>query len=184
VSSIEILFLTPFLVYMTFNNPTTSTLIMALALFFNDLGVLVMIFVPKFFMMFQEHTAESESQENMLFNLRRKVREKLGRSPPVTIESKKAAAESSLNKEIGLQSRRFPSGSKRDLKKRSDSKENVPEIQICQTPKGSNPVSSVSAKETTRSSFMTAFKTVAGTTIREQEEAGKVSSDVASEVVV
>jgi len=75
VSGIEILFLTPFLVYMTFEDPTTSTLITSIALFFNDFGVLVMIFVPKIFMMFQEHTTETESQENMLFNLRRKVRE-------------------------------------------------------------------------------------------------------------
>mmetsp|Transcript_41588 Transcript_41588/g.66876 ORF Transcript_41588/g.66876 Transcript_41588/m.66876 type:complete len:103 (+) Transcript_41588:2626-2934(+) len=33
-----------------------------------------MIFVPKIAMMYQKHTEETESQENMLFNMRRKVR--------------------------------------------------------------------------------------------------------------
>mmetsp|Transcript_41589 Transcript_41589/g.66880 ORF Transcript_41589/g.66880 Transcript_41589/m.66880 type:complete len:390 (+) Transcript_41589:1431-2600(+) len=74
VSSIEIIALVPFLVAITWQETITSTLITTLALFFNDFGVLVMIFVPKIAMMYQKHTEETESQENMLFNMRRKVR--------------------------------------------------------------------------------------------------------------
>ena len=74
ISSIEILFITPFLVAMTWTNSTTTTLIITIALFFNDFGILLMIFVPKMQLLRQKHTDMSLTQEDMLFNLRRDVR--------------------------------------------------------------------------------------------------------------
>mmetsp|Transcript_23862 Transcript_23862/g.42288 ORF Transcript_23862/g.42288 Transcript_23862/m.42288 type:complete len:931 (-) Transcript_23862:188-2980(-) len=79
VSSLEILFLTPFLVWMTWEQPTTSTLIMTIAFFANDFGVLVMIFIPKISAMYQKHTLESENHEKVLFDMRKKVRTRVSR---------------------------------------------------------------------------------------------------------
>ncbi|GAB5369582.1 hypothetical protein AAMO2058_001417600 [Amorphochlora amoebiformis] len=79
VSSIEILILTPPFVALTWNSQTASALITMFAIFFNDLGVLVMVFVPKIFMAYSVHTKEQEHQEDMLHKLRVDARKTSGK---------------------------------------------------------------------------------------------------------
>uniref|UniRef100_A0A7S2U339 G-protein coupled receptors family 3 profile domain-containing protein n=1 Tax=Lotharella oceanica TaxID=641309 RepID=A0A7S2U339_9EUKA len=179
VSSIEILFLTPFLVYMTHNDPTTSTLIMTLALFFNDLGVLVMIFVPKIFMMLQEHTVETESQENMLFNLRMKVRQKMMKPTPAGSIDSKRPGSTSKHVQIISQGSGVPTRQQEapipENERQMNSKASLPEIQVCTTIESSNPITKRADEGSSPSTGRNTGVNV-GNVIREHEEAMKVPS--------
>eukprot|EP00466_Bigelowiella_natans_P006971 jgi/Bigna1/130136/aug1.10_g4844 len=74
ISSIEILLACPFLVLLSWEDSVTSTIILTCSLFLNDLGILLMIFVPKIGMTYATTDEEKLTVEDMLHNLRREVR--------------------------------------------------------------------------------------------------------------
>ncbi|GAB5364379.1 hypothetical protein AAMO2058_000965100 [Amorphochlora amoebiformis] len=103
ISSIEILCLAPVLVGITWDNPAASTMIALLAIFFNDLGILLMIFIPKMSMFWEVHTQRSQTTEDILFNLRRDVRKiidadkKAPRTNFLTASKRRASKDASRN---------------------------------------------------------------------------------------
>jgi len=107
VSSIEILVVSPPIIALSWQSSAiVSTIILTFALFATDFGVLVMIFVPKIFAAYEKHDEKTLTQEDILFNLRRKAR-KIAESGTMTRSRRKdiqkaiAAHESKGSKNIG-----------------------------------------------------------------------------------
>uniref|UniRef100_A0A7S2TWA0 G-protein coupled receptors family 3 profile domain-containing protein n=1 Tax=Lotharella oceanica TaxID=641309 RepID=A0A7S2TWA0_9EUKA len=74
VSSIEFHIVAPLLIAVTWEDPTTSTLITVVALFAVDFGLLTMVFVPKILMRHRRITEDDETRETILFGLRKQAR--------------------------------------------------------------------------------------------------------------
>ncbi|GAB5372547.1 hypothetical protein AAMO2058_001674900 [Amorphochlora amoebiformis] len=99
VSSIEILVLTPPFIALTWSTKSASTLIAMFAIFFNDLGVLVMVFIPKIVLANSKFTKEDQVQEDILHKLRIDVRANDGvRRTDKTAKGKTFSTEDSKNR--------------------------------------------------------------------------------------
>jgi len=75
VSSLQVLVITPLLALIVWRKTTLLNFILGLSVFLNDITVLCMIFLPKMQLMyFQKDTNQTMVQEDILFNMRRRVR--------------------------------------------------------------------------------------------------------------
>jgi len=75
ISSLEILVIVPPIVAISWEvSADIGAGILSLALFLNDFGILVMIFLPKIFAMNEKHNEATIAREDVIYSLRKKVR--------------------------------------------------------------------------------------------------------------
>eukprot|EP00466_Bigelowiella_natans_P006631 jgi/Bigna1/84266/fgenesh1_pg.128_\ len=74
ISMAEIILVVPLLIALTWDYPMISSFLLAVSLFLNDISVLLMVFLPKMHLISQADTEKTLRQEDVMFNLRKKVR--------------------------------------------------------------------------------------------------------------
>ncbi|GAB5358576.1 hypothetical protein AAMO2058_000470200 [Amorphochlora amoebiformis] len=77
ISTVQVLVITPFLVEMTWDDPSAYSGSLIVIISIKTLEVLIMLFIPKMIIMRERMTVSSVNIEDMLFNLRLDVRKAL-----------------------------------------------------------------------------------------------------------
>uniref|UniRef100_A0A7S4DY40 G-protein coupled receptors family 3 profile domain-containing protein n=1 Tax=Lotharella globosa TaxID=91324 RepID=A0A7S4DY40_9EUKA len=85
ISSMEVHLIAPLVIVLVWDDITAKTVLLAAAIFFNDVSILLMVFLPKMMRLhFETHDAKSLTLEDQLHNLRREVRNIPGDTRKVT----------------------------------------------------------------------------------------------------